>query len=282
MKVLRQIFNNLPIRPIKQNWRCLSSLPVIDVKVDKKGIATLNMNKPPVNVLSTDMLLMLKSEIKELEKNKCRGLILTSANKSVFSAGLDLKELYKPDEQRLREYYALFQETWLAWYGAEMPTAALINGHAPAGGCVISTCCDYRVMLPNFTIGVNEVQFGVIIPIYVQASVSSVLPKRIAEIALTQGKLYTSAEALQVGFVDELADTKQQGLDKCLKYLAAFEKVTPKAATLTKLQFRARDLEEFHRERKRDLDKFVKNVTDEETQQVIGEYVDSLHNKQKK
>ena len=32
------------------------------------------------------------------------------------------------------------------------------QGHSPAGGCLLATCCDYRVMVENFTIGLNETQ----------------------------------------------------------------------------------------------------------------------------
>lgn len=32
-----------------------------------------------------------------------------------------------------------------------------LQGHAPAGGCLLAVCCDYRVMAaPKFTIGLNE------------------------------------------------------------------------------------------------------------------------------
>ena len=33
-----------------------------------------------------------------------------------------------------------------------------IQGHSPAGGCLLAMCCDYRIMAPNFTIGLNETQ----------------------------------------------------------------------------------------------------------------------------
>lgn len=32
------------------------------------------------------------------------------------------------------------------------------QGHSPAGGCLMSMSCDYRIMAPNYTIGLNETQ----------------------------------------------------------------------------------------------------------------------------
>ena len=34
----------------------------------------------------------------------------------------------------------------------------LSQGHSPAGGCLMSISCDYRIMAPNYSIGLNETQ----------------------------------------------------------------------------------------------------------------------------
>ena len=33
-----------------------------------------------------------------------------------------------------------------------------LQGHSPAGGCLLALCCDYRIMAPNYSIGLNETQ----------------------------------------------------------------------------------------------------------------------------
>jgi 3,2-trans-enoyl-CoA isomerase len=54
----------------------------------------------------------------------------------------------------------VLQEMFRRLYGLKIPSAALIGGHAPAGGTLLATACDYRVMIsnPKFTIGLNEVR----------------------------------------------------------------------------------------------------------------------------
>ena len=38
---------------------------------------------------------------------------------------------------------------------------------SPAGGCLLSMCCDYRVMVgPKYTIGLNETQLGIVAPFW--------------------------------------------------------------------------------------------------------------------
>eukprot|EP00758_Cryptobia_borreli_P007402 Tbor_TRINITY_DN5291_c0_g1::TRINITY_DN5291_c0_g1_i1::g.16464::m.16464/K13238/DCI; 3,2-trans-enoyl-CoA isomerase, mitochondrial len=103
-----------------------------------------------------------------------RGIILTSLVKNVFSAGLDLNELLAvhpkynnqtsiindkdntaekavqsdgiPGYGRFVEYWCIFQELWYTLHTFPLPIVAAINGDAPAGGCILAMCCDYRVM----------------------------------------------------------------------------------------------------------------------------------------
>ena len=107
-------------------------------------------------------------------------------------------EMYKPDETRLREFWTTLQDVWLKLYGSSFPTAAAINGHSPAGGCLLSMCCEYRVMLPKFTIGLNETQLGIVAPSWFQATMKNILPPRVTEMALTLGTMFTTEEALKV------------------------------------------------------------------------------------
>lgn len=51
---------------------------------DKTGIATLTMNRPPVNSQNVQLLLDLQTSISEIENNKSRGLILTSVSSVLY------------------------------------------------------------------------------------------------------------------------------------------------------------------------------------------------------
>lgn len=49
----------------------------------------------------------------------------------IFSAGLDIMEMYQPDEARLREFWRALQEVFIKLYGSNMITFAAI------GVCII-------------------------------------------------------------------------------------------------------------------------------------------------
>ena len=76
----------------------------VTIENNENGLAIVSLNKPPVNSLGLEFMQDIIAAIDTVEK-EAKGLILTSSNKSIFCAGLDLKEMYKPDEKRLREFW---------------------------------------------------------------------------------------------------------------------------------------------------------------------------------
>lgn len=251
------------------------SLTTVEVN-DKTGIAVLTLNRPPVNGLNLDLLTSLKSSIDEIEKNRSKGLILTSSSKTIFSAGLDIMEMYKPDQARLKSFWTALQDAWIGLYGCSVPSVALINGHSPAGGCLLATSCEYRVMLPNFTIGLNETKLGIVAPDWFMAAFLNVLPRRTAEVALTQGKLFTTDEALAAGLVDEVAATKEEALAKCEKFIGTFAKVNPLARGITKQKFRKEALDGLLNAREKDLNEFLFVINQPMVQKGLGLYLEGL------
>ncbi|KAH8260146.1 hypothetical protein KR026_003773 [Drosophila bipectinata] len=255
-----------------------SKLTTVEVD-DKSGIATLSMNLPPVNTLTMELMHDMIDSINEIECNKSRGLILTSSNDKVFSAGLDLKELLNPERKRLEEFWTLFQDLWLALHLCGIPTAAAVNGHAPAAGCVLATACEYRTMLPNLFIGIHATRFSFVISKWMMLSYQSVVPRRVVERALNQGKLFRTQEALDIGLVDELACNKQEALDKCAAFIATFDKANPVARTLTKRMCREPDVRDLLNDRAGDLRDCVDYVLTPLFQEGLCSHLEGLKNK---
>ncbi len=77
---------------------------------DSSGIATVTMNRPPVNSFSSKFMVQLASTVREAEHDGgCRAVLLETALPNVFSAGLDLQEVHGLDEQQLRLFWTDFQ-----------------------------------------------------------------------------------------------------------------------------------------------------------------------------
>lgn len=197
----------------------------------------------------------------------------------MFSAGLDINEFYKQDVARMKQFWTTLQDVWLKLFGSSYPTAAAINGHSPAGGCLLASSCEYRVMLPNYTIGLNETRLGIVAPQFFEASYLSVLPRRVAERALMLGTMFSTEEALRVGLVDEVADDKEDALRRCAAFLEQYRAVSPVARALSKQSLRREALDQLRNNREGDLDLFVFAVTQPKTQAALGSYLEKLKKK---
>lgn len=87
-----------------------------------------------MNSLSLELLTELVISLEKLENDKVfRGVILTSDCPSVFSSGLDLRELCGRNPARYAEFWKAVQEMWLRFYLSNLVLVAAINGACPAG-----------------------------------------------------------------------------------------------------------------------------------------------------
>ncbi|XP_008190991.2 enoyl-CoA delta isomerase 1, mitochondrial [Tribolium castaneum] len=259
-----------------------SSGPLVNVAVNEKtGVATATLNRPPVNSMNLELLTEISNTLTQLEQNKCRGLILTSSSKSVFSAGLDILEMYKPDPSRLKEWWTALQQTWIKLYGSSYPTVAVINGHAPAGGCLLSLSCEYRIMLNNFTIGLNETQLGIVAPQWFIASMRNVIGTRQTELALTSGNLFSTDEALKIGMIDEVAASKEDGIARAEKFCGRFARIPPIARARSKLGVRGADIQDLTNNLQKDYEYVANYVAQDSVQKGLEMYLQSLKQKQK-
>lgn len=59
--------------------------PLVDLTIDNKGIATLTMQRPPVNSLNLELLQEMSTALDDVGKNKAGAMMLTSV-----SFGLDV------------------------------------------------------------------------------------------------------------------------------------------------------------------------------------------------
>lgn len=162
----------------------------------------ITMAGPSKNALNGAMLTFI---IDQLRVAAGRPVLLTGTG-NAFSAGLDLKYVASLDEPQMDKFLRLLEECMVALYLYPGPTVALVNGHAIAGGCILTLCCDRRVLIrdPWLKIGLNEVALGVRFPPRTLAIVRHRVPTQHHEEVLLGAQLFDPANALRLGLVDEL------------------------------------------------------------------------------
>jgi enoyl-CoA hydratase/carnithine racemase len=169
-------------------------------------IHELRMARAPVNALDPALCEALTTAIGDALAAGTQGIVLAGGPK-VFSAGLDVPFLLSlgDDQHALLAAWNGFFDAARALAGCPVPVAAAIAGHAPAGGCVLALCCDYRVMADGpYRIGLNETQVGLVAPEGIQSLLSRVVGPHRSERLLVGGALVEASEARAIGLVDEL------------------------------------------------------------------------------
>jgi len=227
------------------------------------------------------MLKDIKENLNGLHEDKSvQGLIITSNVNKIFSAGLDITEMYQPDEERLRTFWTTLQEVWMGLYGSRLATAAAITGHAPAGGCLISMCCDYRVMNreEHFKIGLNETKLGIVAPQWFADTMRNTIGQRETEMALMAGTMYSPTEAASIGLVDEIVDADQVE-SVARKKIDELVRIPAHARHESKMRMREECINRLAESQSQDTDKFVSFCMQPMIQKGLGAYMESLKKK---
>ena len=181
-------------------------MSLIETTVDGH-VHQIRLSRPPVNALDPALCDGIVDALGAAITAGARGIVLAGGVK-VFSAGLDVPYLLSlgDNQAALTEAWTRFFRAAQALAASPVPVVAAMAGHAPAGGCVLALCCDYRIMAEGpFRIGLNETQVGLVAPDGIQALLARVVGPHRAERLLVSGMMVESEEAHRIGLVDELA-----------------------------------------------------------------------------
>ena len=198
----------------------------------EENICLLTFDRPEsgANIFDAPTLSALDEHLDAIEKEKSlRGLIITSAKKSIFVAGADLQTLLRQAQSgELRAFIAGGQRIFNRLAALKIPTVSAINGACAGGGYEVALACDRRIASdePATRIGLPETTLG-LVPAW---GGCTRLPRLIgaakAAEVITKGKLYSAKEALDLGLIDAVA-TRDQLLDAARKKLGEGKRSLP-------------------------------------------------------
>src|SRR5947209_2742066 len=191
---------------------------------DRVCLLTFDRPESGANIFDAATMSELSEHVDVIEGDQSlRGLIITSAKKSIFIAGADLKTLLKQARTgELGAFIAEGQRVFNRIAALKIPSVAAIHGACAGGGYEVTLASDWRVASddPATRIGLPETTLG-LIPAW---GGSTRLPRLIGEDnaaeVILKGKLYSAQEAFKLGLVDEIGP-RDQLLDLVRKKLGA-------------------------------------------------------------
>ena len=144
----------------------------IRVRVDD-GIATITLDRPPLNVLTTAMLDEIDVALRDLGDTPGLRLIVLRGAGRVLSAGVDVGEHIG---ETLGPLLDAFARVALRLMACDVPTLAVIHGAALGGACELVALCDLAIAADDATLGTPEITLGVVPPV-----AAALFPARIGE-----------------------------------------------------------------------------------------------------
>ncbi len=184
-------------------------------EVDGDGICQLIFDRPEsgANIFDAATMESLREHLDAIENDAAiKGVVVTSAKKSIFIAGADLQTLLRQAQSgELRAFIAAGQKVFNRLAALKVPTVAAIHGACAGGGYEITLACDYRVATnePATRIGLPETTLG-LVPAWGGATrLPRLIGSEAAADVILKGKLHTAEEALRMGMVDEVVPREQ-------------------------------------------------------------------------
>jgi enoyl-CoA hydratase len=211
----------------------MSSLNLISTD----GMTTVQMTHGKANALDLELCLQLVEVLEQLS-GSARAVVLTGSG-SIFSAGVDLLRLQTGGSAYVEHFVPMLTRVVRALFEFPAPLVAAVNGHAVAGGCVVTCAADYRIMARgNARMGVPELRVGVPFPTAALEMVRFVVPPHRVQEVVYGGATYLPDAALELGLVDELADAAAL-LARARAVALQMAELPRDAFALTKQQLRA-------------------------------------------
>jgi enoyl-CoA hydratase/carnithine racemase len=193
---------------------------------ENSGIATVYLNRPPLNALGATMPDELILAATALSENADVRAVVLYGGDRVFSAGGDIKEFAVKEYADHLRTAGRVSHVAAAIAEIRHPVIAAVAGWAVGGGCELALAADFRVCAEDAKWGLPEVKLG-LLP---GAGGTQRLPRLVgvarAKRLIMSGRTIGAAEALRIGLVDEVVPASDV-LTAAWKLAAEFTSLPP-------------------------------------------------------
>lgn len=221
-----------------------------NVTYPQEYVAHVEINRPDkLNSFFEAMWTELRTVIDTLSHSPTvRAIVFSGAGDRAFTAGLDVKAasqgfLTSPTEGTdtaragfyMRRFIADFQDCITSLERCEKPVIVAMHGHSYGLAIDLSTAADIRVCAKDTQFSVKEVDIGLAADIGTLTRLPKVVGNYgwVKEVCLT-ARVFGAEEALRVGLVNSVHETKSQAVSKAVELAGLIAKKSPVAVQGTK------------------------------------------------
>jgi len=199
----------------------------INYKVENNvAIISWNMTTSPMNVLNDISIPEFEVHLEKAYSDaEVKGIIISS-EKNEFIAGADVKMILRnnsKDPSEMHKFSLDFNAIFRKLETCGKPVVAAMNGTALGGGYEICLACHYRIALdnPKAVIGLPEVQLGLLPGGGGTQRLPRIIGMEAALMLMVEGKRISPKEAFGYGMVNDIAATREEMMEKAIKWILA-------------------------------------------------------------
>ncbi len=200
----------------------------------KSGVFYIELTrKKSMNALNTVTLDELKRVFLEASKNSRIKMIILHSNEKNFSAGADIKEKQKKQNNLERWQRNYGKECIEAILSAPQITICVTNGYTLGGAAVIATACDFRIGNKDTIIGYPEIILGMNLNWLGLPILQNLVGSSKTKEMVISGSNYSTKELEKYNFFDELFDGDNK-IKVINKWIKKFKSKSPLASRMIK------------------------------------------------
>lgn len=240
----------------------------------EEQIATITINHPPANALSSIVLKELSEVLDGLENNEEVRVIVLKGEGRFFSAGADIKEFTTVSNgEEFSKLSTYGQNLFERMENFTKPIIASIHGAALGGGLELAMGCHFRIVSENAKLGLPELQLG-LIPGFAG---TARLPKFVG-VAKAAEMLWTSdpisgKEAVQVGLANH-AFPEENLVEETYKIAKKIAAKSPISIAATIELLNIAKTKQYHAGVAREAELFGQVFTSEDGQEGIQAFIE--------
>ncbi len=195
----------------------------------KEHIATLTIQSPPANALSTTLINDLAARFDEIEADGTVKAVILKGDGRFFSAGADIKEFTELQEASDYEKLARNgQELFERIEKFSVPVIAAVHGAALGGGLELAMSCHIRIVTESAKLGLPELTLGIIPGFAGTQRLPQLVGNAKAYELILTGEPITGEEAGKIGLANHVVSEEdlEETAETLAKKIAAKSKPT--------------------------------------------------------
>ena len=173
---------------------------------EREAVATIVLNRPPLNILDITMIDEICDALRELEADpSVRVIVFRAAGEKAFCAGVSIQD-HTPDKiaQMIPRFHGIFRQLGRS----DKVIVAAVQGHCLGGGLELILICDLVIAAEKAQFGQPEVKLGQLPPVGIVLLPYLAGYRKAADLLLS-GATVGAREAEAMGLVNRVVPSEE-------------------------------------------------------------------------